>query len=289
MTSAHTLLRGIVDYAGMFPPAALPPVESIARYRRHRLGDQSWLLGGLVLSARSVADLDPGVLDLGEGGAVSIVVATDRPTDVAVATELIGRGVTGTPAFAIEFPVVAPPDIQRLKSDLPEHVRVFFEAPVDEHLDARLDAIARCDAYAKVRTGGVTPSAFPSADRLVRFFRGCADRRIGCKATAGLHHALTGRYSLSYERGSQLGDMFGFLNVCVAAALVDAGTTDTDCIAALRESSLGAFVFEEGGLAWRGHRWGIHELASLRRHRFLSFGSCSFDEPVEELRRIRLI
>jgi hypothetical protein len=189
----------------------------------------------------------------------------------------------------IEFRPVAPHQIGTLAAAVPDAVEAYFEVPPDADLDRRLDAVAACGRSAKIRTGGVTPDAFPSASAVYRFLRACADRGVAAKATAGLHHALTGRYPLTYEAKSPSAPMFGFLNVCAAAALVHTGITEEDVLPVLGESSPGAFRFDETGMAWRGHCISIRDLAGTRQTLFRSFGTCSLNEPIDDLKRIRSI
>jgi hypothetical protein len=40
---------------------------------------------------------------------------------------------------------------------------------------------------------------------------------------------------------------------------------------------------------WRGRAAGPEELARVRRELFAGIGSCSFDEPVEELRKLGIL
>ena len=44
--SLRALLTGVVDYAGLFPPARLPLDEAIRNYARYRQGSDAWMLGG---------------------------------------------------------------------------------------------------------------------------------------------------------------------------------------------------------------------------------------------------
>ena len=42
LPSEHALLTGILDYAGLFPPAQLPMPEAVRRYQRHRASGEGW-------------------------------------------------------------------------------------------------------------------------------------------------------------------------------------------------------------------------------------------------------
>ena len=90
---------------------------------------------------------------------------------------------------------------------------------------------------AKVRTGGMNISAFPSAADLLRFIYACHRQGIAFKATAGLHHAWSGRYPLTPGSDGPHADMYGFLNVCIAAALVVVGAPSEETAEALAASS----------------------------------------------------
>ena len=103
------------------------------------------------------------------------------------------------------------------------------------------------------------------------------------QATAGLHHAVRGEYRLTYEPGAPTGEMFGFLNVAVAAALVWHNRNPAAALAVLGERSMDAFSFAEGGLAWRDERLSVAELDEVRSRFFVGFGSCSFSEPMAEI------
>jgi hypothetical protein len=277
--SADTLFRGVLDYAGMFPPASLAFEQAAAAYQRYRTAEDGWMVGAFVMSADRLAELDPAI------GPVSLVMSTASAADV----ERVVRARGGTAIAALEFRPAAAHQIAAVAVAVPETVQAYFEILPDAELDQRLDAVAACGGSAKIRTGGVTPEAFPTAAALYRFFRGCANRRVGAKATAGLHHALTGRYPLTYESGSPSAPMYGFLNVCAAAALVRAGVPEADVLSVLGESSAAAFRFDETGMAWRDHCLSVRELAETRRTLFRSFGSCSLHEPIDDLKRLQAI
>jgi hypothetical protein len=276
--SAGTLLREVVDYAGMFPPASLAIEEAAAIYARYRAGANAWLVGTFVVSAERLEGLDPAI------GPTSVVT----PGSVAEAACVRRSGVQMRPA-AVEFRPVAPGDIAALASEIPREVEVFFEVLPGAELDASLDAVAACGRFAKLRTGGITPGVFPDAPTVYRFLRGCADRDVAAKATAGLHHAVTGPYRLTYDAASATARMYGFLNLCAAAALVHQRAPERDVLAVLTESSPDAFRFDDEALDWRGRRISTADLKATRETLFRSFGSCSLREPIEELQRMGVI
>jgi hypothetical protein len=122
-----------------------------------------------------------------------------------------------------------------------------------------LDEVKAARARAKVRCGPEPPPV----DELAGFIRRCREEGIPFKATAGLHHAV--------RRDEQL----GFLNVLAAAVFGDEER-------ALGENDAGAFGLGET-FGWRDREAGAAEIGRVRRDLFVSIGSCSFSEPVEEL------
>ena len=300
LTSTRVLLQGILDYAGTFPPASLPLADAIANYARDRSSPERWLLGRLVVPARSLPEFEPLALALPPVGPkaswdLSVILGADPADQLDKALLFNQRTTTGARVASVEFPALRPGEVRDLKGRVPETIDAFFETPFDADLLHRLDAIAAIGSLAKVRTGGVTAGGFPGAESLVRFLGGCADAGIACKATAGLHHAVRGCYALSDEPGgqeaqkAQKATMHGFLNVCVAAALVRTGAGAAEAVDALRESQADAFQFGAGGVGWRDRLITNDDLAATRRQLFRSFGSCAFREPVDELARLRLL
>jgi hypothetical protein len=277
--SVDVLLRESVDYAGMFPPAGLSIGDAMAMYKRYRAGADGWIVGTFVVGADRLADLDAAV------GPVSVVLNTSS----AAAVEHVLRCNEGKRIAALELRPVAPGQVAEICAAVPGDVQVYFEIPPDHDLERRLDAVAACGALAKIRTGGPTPDAFPHPSALYRFLRACGDRGLAAKATAGLHHALSGCYPLTYEAASASAPMYGFLNVCAAAALVHVGATEDDVLRALNDSSSAAFQFDDEGMEWRWHRLSTNDLAAMRHALFRSFGSCSLREPIDELTLMRAI
>jgi hypothetical protein len=118
---------------------------------------------------------------------------------------------------------------------------------------------------AKVRCGG---AAVPTVEQLAGFVRRCRDAGVPFKATAGLHHAV------------RTDGEHGFLNLLAAAVFGDEEE-------ALAERNPAAFAVGDS-FRWRDRAASAGEVARVRSELFVSFGSCSFFEPVDDLRALGL-
>jgi len=157
----------------------------------------------------------------------------------------------------------------------------YCEVPVEG-----LDEVKRAEGFAKIRTGGVTEEAIPSVESVASFLVACAERRIAFKATAGLHHPIRAVHALTYESNAPQAFMHGFLNVFLAAAFAWHGKQNVEAI--LGETDPSAFRFGDAA-RWRDWSLTAEEVAIARSEFVHSFGSCSFEEPVDELRALRFL
>jgi len=140
--------------------------------------------------------------------------------------------------------------------------------------------LAREGLRAKIRTGGLTPDAIPSSKAIADFLRECAQHGVAFKATAGLHHPIRCVRPLTYEPDAPRGTMHGFINLFMAAAILPHAE------AILEEADPKAFAFDDDTASWRGHAVLTDDLARVREEFAISFGSCSFEEPVKDLQEL---
>jgi hypothetical protein len=80
--------------------------------------------------------------------------------------------------------------------------------------------------------------------------------------------------------------MFGFLNLFLATALARAGVGENETRSLLVEASPDAFRLQDSAVYWRDHRLGTDQLHGARES-IVSFGSCSFTEPITELQALQ--
>jgi len=291
-TTLRTLLHSLVDYAGLFPPAALDMHAAVHEYAHHRAGEHAWMLGHFILPVSRLDEFAVSHAALGSSpvGDVWRLSALPGPDlDATLATIAAFNTSTAAVVDTIELKVDTVPDLAAALAKIPATLTAYVELPIDDDLARRLAVLSGAGARAKVRTGGVTEGAFPASHSLARFIQACADAAVPFKATAGLHHPLRGDYRLTYEAGSPHGMMFGFLNVFLAAAFARAGLTLKELALLLEEKDADSFQFTETSASWRGKTVSRTEISAVRHHVALSFGSCSFQEPVDDLRSLGLL
>jgi hypothetical protein len=80
--------------------------------------------------------------------------------------------------------------------------------------------------------------------------------------------------------------MHGFVNVFAAAAFTWHGMDRESTILVIDEQDPSAFEFGEQQLRWRGLSLSTEQIREARRDFAHSFGSCSFEEPVADLREL---
>jgi hypothetical protein len=123
------------------------------------------------------------------------------------------------------------------------------------------------EGVSKIRCGG---TAIPPVEEVAAFVRRCREQGVRFKATAGLHHAYP----------TAAGE-HGFLNLLAAAVFGD----EEEALHAGR----GSFALEEQAFRWGGRAAGADELARVRATLLHTIGSCSFIEPVDELRGLGFV
>lgn len=296
MKSVRALLEGLIDYAGLFPPAGLGMPDAVRNYLEYAAGPQAWMLGRFIVSVSRLAEFEDALRGIRPTGSVSdrpvelSVLAGDDVAQDACSIEEFNRMFAGEAVIrAVETKAGSVFQVKASTQQLPEGVEVYVKVPVCGWLPALLDAIPRPRAYAKIRTGGIMPEAFPPSASLARFMELCHARNLAFKATAGLHHALRSVHPLTCEPGSPRGTMHGFLNVFLAAAWIRNGIEHEDALAILGETDAAAFAFDDAGVRWREQRLTSEQIAETRRGFAVSFGSCSFTGPIADLKAVGLL
>ena len=312
--SLDALLAGLIDYAGLFPPAGLDMKTAVENYSRYLAGPHARALGRFVLPVSRFAEFEQAFAHMRaiEPWGISALVGPNHESDMMAIDKFNERNARMAHVDVIEVKATTSDEIAQIRAFVRGTITPYFEIrPFD--CTEMLQTIHHIRGRAKIRTGGLTPDAFPPSDIVAEFLLGCAKHEVPFKATAGLHHPIRCQKPLTYEPDSPTGVMHGFLNVFIAATAAWAnerniqvnhdwqvrsgGTmrgpfpTKFSCDSRFIEKLLktvSPFEFREDG---------IHEPVQLpravieqaRQNFAISFGSCSFEEPIEDLKALNLL
>lgn len=302
MNSIRTLMDGILDYAGLYPPANLEMGPTVANFADYRVHPEGAMLSRLIVPVARFEEFErhaEGLLPVSSDPAsddcwvISALTSPAGGPDFAADLEAIeafnerhcARGAGAVVVDTIECRAADAAAIDGALDRIPESIFPYFE--LDHHGDVRgpVAAMAGMDAGAKVRTGGITPDLHPTPTELARFIRACAGAEVPFKATAGLHHPLR-------HHAEAVGcDQFGFLNVFIAGCLAwwVGDLADADLEAILEARELSAFEITDDTVGWGGHRIDLPRIEEARERFAHGFGSCSFLEPLDDLNALDLL
>jgi hypothetical protein len=300
--SLRALLAHSIDYAGLFPPCSLelePALKNQAQYVR---SDDARMLGAFVLpvgqfdAARKIlSDFDPQhPLHVSALGPKTEKAAAFRDAIENVDAAIRSFSASNVDLISVnhlEMPLPHDVDLALIKEarSIIGSLPAFWEAPA-ERAEQTIALLAEHNSNAdkptfgfKLRTGGVTSDAFPSSAQIAKALVSPATHQVPIKFTAGLHHPIR-----QYREEVQT-KMHGFLNVLGAAVLAaEHKWNEKQTAAMLDDEDPKSFLFDDEFFAWR--KWKIDIKRLKDRRRFVtSFGSCSFDEPREDLRALKLL
>ena len=285
-------MRRLVDYAGLFPPAALSMPDAAERYASYLRSPEAWMLGRFVVPAERLDELAASAQPLARAGGDAWRLSAIVGADAGEGGALRAFNAAHHGRLMVDVVECRPIESGRVAAAtgaLPGELRIFVELPLLDDPPRMLLEIRGVGAWAKIRTGGITIDAFPTARQIARFLARAAELRVPFKATAGLHHPTCGVHPLTYADDAPQGRMFGFLNVFAAAAFAQSRMNERLLGELIEEENPRALQFTDDTLTWRGHVLTAKQIASARASLGLSFGSCSFEEPVDELRAAGLL
>jgi hypothetical protein len=320
--SLRAFMEGIIDYAGMFPPSKLSLDEAIRNYARYRKGDDAWMLSRFIILGTKLKQLSAYEDLLSEGEPFDFSVIGQSADTVQAFTPAIKETAeqilafhdaldseVSTGAMEVKLPlecVISSHDellskaLQAITDPLATDDRlpkqVYCEAQLTENYRAEIppvmQAIAEHNANTdsgvqlafKLRCGGVKAELFPSLEEVAFVLQHAREANIAMKCTAGLHHPIR-HYADSVKT-----KMHGFFNVFGAGFLGYAyDLKEEGLVDILRDEDPSDFRFDGTAFSWEDLSIDDDQIKELRQVALHSYGSCSFDEPREDLEHLRLL
>jgi hypothetical protein len=302
--SLGALLTHSIDYAGIFPPCSLalePALQNQARYVRD---PDAWMLNNFVVPVEKFDSVANSISLFDRKHPLSISALGGKSAnkdEFLLALKIAADKIKSFSADHVDLV-----SVPQLEMPLPQDVdleslarigailkglelQAFWETPVDSAektialLAEHNSSAEGCPFGYKLRTGGVTADAFPASPQIASVLVAATKVHVPIKFTAGLHHPIR------QFRDEVNTKMHGFLNVLGAAVLAaEHGWDDEQTSKMLEDENASSFSFSDDSFTWR--EWKITtDQIKARRKLVTSFGSCSFNEPREDLRALKLL
>jgi hypothetical protein len=299
--ACRALLGSLIDHAALFPPASMTMQEAVAEDRAARDGAYHWMLARFLCPASRLDELSDGFGGWPAVPELSVVLDGVGQTDEASWSEALEADANlvaaaleaGAPVAAIELRLPSPRPgsaaliaaqtaLRPLKSEI--YLELLPGDAWRHDVPAAIGAVSAIGARVKLRCGGETAAAVPPVELLALALASCRDTGVVLKATAGLHHPI--RHT---DEATGI-TMHGFLNLLAAAALGAAHNLRPSGLErVLAEEDPGAFELSAEELRVDGQHASAAEIAAARQHLFVSYGSCSWREPVDDLRQLGVL
>lgn len=324
MTTDHTtpaeslkvFTNGIIDYAGLFPPASLELGQAFHNFVYYAQAEYSWMLGKFIIPARRLEELAALMADMevsqfiplsviGSGGSTASEFESAFNSDLSMINDFlqVHGDIFSVDAYETRLPVdvfeketnLELIELMKMVSGgleqaLAKQTPVFFEVSLPAEYEPviirAVESIASINKGCgfKLRTGGTEPKAFPAPEVIAFSIMTCCEFNVPMKCTAGLHHPIR-----HYNEEVQA-EMHGFMNVFAAGILAYTENFDeAELVEVLTDDDPFGFEFTEEGLVYNEMNVPNEEIRRAREEFMLSYGSCSFDEPIEDLKILELL
>jgi hypothetical protein len=310
--SVKAFMKNLIDYAGLFPPSSLSFEKAIVNYSTYLRLKDSWMLNSFVIPLHLIDKLDDHIELFSREFPLRLSVLFGKNNGMKQCIESVSEGLERISNFQkrhgslvkislleLPLPSTSPSleDLEKISAMISnQNVNIFceFTVPLDNEEWSRLlfetlDAVSEHNKIynriigMKLRTGGTTAEMFPDVTQVADFIIGCRNRKIPMKFTAGLHHPIR-MYRDEVET-----KMHGFLNVFFAGILAHKFNLNREeVVHILADEQQSNFFFDHNRLGWKEYVVTADEVKKVRQALLCSYGSCSFDEPREELRSLNI-
>jgi len=298
--SLKLFLTKLIDYAGLFPPAKLQLKPALNNYNNDIKCSDKWMLSQFILPLSILNNITEKMMDGFNQNFPLKLSLLSNDLDLNIDQLFLFKDKFGEKVefSGLESKIL---DIHSFHTILEKTNEVqnknqlnmasFFELPTQENwIDKMIKSVEIITEFNfnhnsnfgfKLRCGGVEPYMFPSPENIAETIIICIQNNISLKFTAGLHHPVR-HYNDSIQT-----KMFGFFNIFIGGMLAKKYRFNhVELIEVLIDQSSNNFKFKEEGLSWKKYNLSNKEIIQFRENDFISYGSCSFNEPREDLTKL---
>ena len=319
MKPSHSLLTftdKLIDYAGLFPPASLDLATSLNNYLAYRSSHYCKILSRFVCPVQLLAKAEEILKNIPNPGKITVTALIkggknlqdfQKNLDGNIKSPLPDSGgINKVDMFELKlsddvlkeydekkFTSVLNTVTEVFRNNYGNKYFVFVEGNTEDDHERKVTMLA--DSISginhagfnlgyKLRTGGTKAEDFPSAEIIAHSIRVCLDRKVPMKFTAGMHHPF-----IHYDDKIKT-KMHGFINVFGAGIIsMRHNLTNKGIEELINDEDPGSFLFTDEYFSWKDWKIDVKDIAYARQNLVTSFGSCSFEEPVEDLKSFELL
>jgi hypothetical protein len=172
------------------------------------------------------------------------------------------------------------------------------ESSWDEIIVPTVELISEMEgAGVKLRCGGVVKEAFPSIEQVAAMIQTCVLAKAPMKFTAGLHHPIR-HFADEYDEF-----MHGFINIFGAGIFATTFPTPKNSQEKYRmfillshmidDQNTENFSFSNDSMVWKVRddkdtefKIDAEKIKKARKKGMISYGSCSFQDPIDDLTQL---
>lgn len=320
LKSIKSFCSGIIDYAGLFPPAKLDLNIAFENYIKYKNSSNANMLSRFIIPSTMLTELENLITEKFNNEKeilLSVIIDSGKYEENFFIN--FENALSNIYQFSIKFSNSVNADLLEIK--VPgEVLSIHKESYLSDFIDKLSESISNklskdtfffiegnldgdwkniikklingiyhhnlnnYNAGFKLRTGGIKPEMFPSSEQIAYAIKECIDRNVKMKCTAGLHHPFR---HYDYELRTF---MHGFINVFSAGLIAYRHNLSMNGMNEIINDENGNdFVFSMNCFSWKDWKICIEEIELARSNLMISFGSCSFDEPVDDLKKLKLL
>ncbi len=295
--SLKIFLNKLIDYAGLFPPANLNLNKALKKYREYIECDDSWIMSQFVIHLNDLENISKDDMEIfNDNFQLDFSVLSENlENDIEKLNQFKNQFSNKVKFSGLETLICQSDDLYNLLTSTNITIQnnnlklsSFFELSYDKNwlkgmfiavkTISKFNKLNKTNFGFKLRCGGIKANMFPDSNLVSNTILNCIKDNVPMKFTAGLHHPFR-----HFDDNINT-KIYGFFNIFIGAMLAQKYKFKCSQLnQILLDENEYSFIFYEDKIKWKNFHITNDEIKQFRKSQFISFGSCSFDEPREDL------
>ena len=295
--SLKLFLTKLIDYAGLFPPANLNLIPALKNYRTYIECEDYWIMSQFIIPVNELENISDSEMEIfnNKFQLDLSILSGNLFNDIDKLKSFKSKYSNKIAFSGLESRIGKIAELQELLSSTiftinneNLNLATFFELPYgDDWVENMQIAVKTISDFNKknqsnfgfkLRCGGIKAEMFPEPPFVSNAIIHCIKNDVPMKFTAGLHHPIR-HYNESVKT-----KMYGFINIFIGGMLAKKyNLSPSELTEILIDENENNFSFTNDLIIWDKLKLNKDQIMNYRKYNFISYGSCSFDEPRKDL------